>query len=155
MAAIQESAVAAASQPEPAETVMAAVAKEREHRATTTSIGTVLALRSITLRNEVAGTVRSVTLTPGQIMPSGTVLVALGVSVEQAELEAQEAQAALARSTLERLERLRQQSAASEEEADRGLAPGRQAGRACGSVHARPVSTAPLSVSSTALRGSP
>ena len=48
---------ASASQPEPMESVTASVAKQREHRRTTTSIGTVLALRSITLRNELAGTV--------------------------------------------------------------------------------------------------
>ena len=57
---------AAASQPEPTELVTATAAREVEHRPTTTSIGTVLALRSITLRNELAGTVRQVRLTPGE-----------------------------------------------------------------------------------------
>src|SRR5215510_8961856 len=42
----------AASQPEPAETIAVAVAQQREHNRTTTSIGTVVALRSITVRNE-------------------------------------------------------------------------------------------------------
>ncbi|HET8624020.1 MAG TPA: hypothetical protein VFM14_10695, partial [Gemmatimonadales bacterium] len=59
---------AAASQPEPMELVTAALAREVEHRPSTTSIGTVLALRSITLRNELAGTVKHVRLTPGQIV---------------------------------------------------------------------------------------
>ena len=59
---------ASANQPEPMESVTVAVAKEIEHRQTTTSIGTVLALRSITLRNELAGTVREVSLTPGQVV---------------------------------------------------------------------------------------
>jgi membrane fusion protein (multidrug efflux system) len=104
------------------ETVTAVVATEREHRATTTSIGTVLALRSITLRNEVAGTVRYVALTPGQIVAAGAVLVALDVSVEEAELKALQAQAALAQTTFERLERLREQNAASAEEADQARA---------------------------------
>ena len=48
---------AAANQPEPTEAVTAAAATERDYRPTTTSVGTVLALRSITLRNELAGTV--------------------------------------------------------------------------------------------------
>ena len=100
--AIAERNAASLSQPEPMESVTAAVAQEREHRPTTTSIGTVLALRSITLRNELPGTVREVRLAPGQIVEAGTVLVALDVSVEEAELKAQEAQAALARDAARR-----------------------------------------------------
>jgi membrane fusion protein (multidrug efflux system) len=52
-----ESELASAKQPEPVESVTAAVAKQLEYRGTTSSIGTVLALRSITLRNEVPGKV--------------------------------------------------------------------------------------------------
>ena len=44
----------------------AATVKQLEHRPVTTSIGTVFALRSITLSNEVAGTVRHAALTPGR-----------------------------------------------------------------------------------------
>jgi membrane fusion protein (multidrug efflux system) len=121
-AALQESDSAAASQPEPMESVMSAAATSRSYRATTTSIGTVLALRSITLRNEVAGLVRHVSLTPGDIVDAGTVLVALDVSVEEAELEAQEAQAVLAQTTLSRLEVLRKHGATSEEEVDQARA---------------------------------
>ena len=104
---IAASAAASANQPEPMEVITAAVATDREHRRTTTSIGTVLALRSITLKNEIAGTVERVHLTPGQIVEPGTVLVALDASVERADLQAQEAQAALAKTTLGRLEKLR------------------------------------------------
>src|SRR5688572_21504195 len=96
-AALREAEAASANQPEPTESVTAAVAQERQHRPTATSIGTVLALRSITLRNELAGTVRRVNLTPGQIVEPGTVLVALDISVEESELKAQEAEAALAK----------------------------------------------------------
>src|SRR5688572_7419015 len=87
---------AAANQPEPIESVAAATARERAHSRTTTSIGTVVALRSITVRNELPGTVRRVQLTPGQIVEAGTVLVGLDVSVEEAELQALQAQSALA-----------------------------------------------------------
>jgi membrane fusion protein (multidrug efflux system) len=121
-AEIQEADAAAASQPEPVESVTAAFAREIEHRPTTTSIGTVLALRSITLRNELPGTVRHVRLTPGQIVEPGTVLVALDVSVEEAELEAQEAQAELAETVLRRAQRLSQTRAVSEEDLDRARA---------------------------------
>ena len=113
---------AAASQPEPIESVTLAVARERQYRPTTTSVGTVLALSSITLRNELAGTVCEVTLTPGQVVEAGTVLVALDVSVEQAELDAETAQADLAATTLARLERLRETQATSQEEVDQARA---------------------------------
>jgi membrane fusion protein (multidrug efflux system) len=120
--AIQSSQAASASQPEPMETVTVALAKEIEHRQTTTSIGTVLALKSITLRNELAGTVRDVRLTPGQTVEQGMVLVALDVSVEEAELKAQEAQAALAKTVLARRQNLNQEMATTQEEIDRARA---------------------------------
>lgn len=112
----------AATSAEPVELVTVAPAVAREYRPTTTAIGTVLALRSITLRNELAGTVRQVSLRPGKLVEPGEVLVALDVSVEQAELAAQEAEAELARKTLERLERLRQHQATSQEEVDQARA---------------------------------
>ncbi|MGE3979415.1 MAG: efflux transporter periplasmic adaptor subunit, partial [Nitrospira sp.] len=91
---IQGEQAASANQPEPMESVTTAVARAIDHRQTTTSIGTVLALRSITLKNELAGTVREVRLIPGQIVEAGTLLVALDISVEEADLRAQEAQVA-------------------------------------------------------------
>jgi membrane fusion protein (multidrug efflux system) len=111
-----------AAYPEPAESVTAAVARAREHRQATTAIGTVMALRSVTLRNELAGTVRQVNLSPGRIVEAGAVLVALDVAVEQADLRAQEAQLELAKATLARLERLREFNATSEIEVDRARA---------------------------------
>jgi len=119
---LQESAVASARQPEPMESITVAVSRELEHRPTATSIGTILALRSISLRNELPGTVREVRLTPGQVVEKGTVLVALDVSVEEADLRAQQAQAALARSVLERRQHLRQDQATAQEEVDRARA---------------------------------
>src|SRR5256712_1852526 len=113
---------AAARQPEPVESVTLAVAKERQYRPTTTSVGTILALTSITLRNELPGTVRQVTLIPGQVVDAGTVLVALDVSVEAAELQAETAQADLAHTTLARQERLREAQATSQEEVDQACA---------------------------------
>ena len=57
---IHNQQAASANQLEPMESVTIAVARTIDHRQTTTSIGTVLALRSITLKNELAGTVREV-----------------------------------------------------------------------------------------------
>lgn len=119
---IQNQQAASANQPEPMESVTIAVARAIDHRQTTTSIGTVLALRSITLKNELAGTVREVRLTPGQIVEAGALLVALDVSVEEAELRAQEAQAALTRTVLTRRQHLSQELATTQEEVDRARA---------------------------------
>src|SRR5512134_412519 len=112
----------ASAHPEPTESVTAALATAREHRPSTSAIGTVLALRSVTLRNELAGTVKQVALHPGQVVEAGTVLVALDVSVEQADLRAQEAQLALAKTALERLEKLREHNATSDVEVDKARA---------------------------------
>ncbi len=117
-ASIAESEAVAAGQPEPAESIAVAIARSREHVRTTTSIGTVVALQSITVRNEVSGTVRQVALVPGSIVEAGTVLVGLDVSVEQAELRALEAQAELARTQFARMERMVGLRAASEMELD-------------------------------------
>lgn len=121
-ASVREANAAAASQPEPVETVTAVGATERDYRPAATSIGTVLALRSITLRNEVPGTIRRVALGPGRIVDAGMVLVAFDVSVEEAELRAQEAQAELAQTLLARTERMTQRRAASQVELDNARA---------------------------------
>src|SRR5438309_8366043 len=121
-AAARKADAAAASQPEPVESVTLAVARARQYRPATTAVGTILALNSITLRNELAGTVSQVTLVPGQVVEAGVVLVALDVSVEQAELQAQNAQADLAETTLARLERLQEARATSQEEVDQARA---------------------------------
>jgi membrane fusion protein (multidrug efflux system) len=120
--AMQNNAAASANQPEPMEVVTAAVAKQLDHRATTTSIGTVLALRSITLRNELAGTVSQARLTSGHIVEAGAMLVTLDVSVEEAELKAQEAQALLAKTVLARRQHLSEDLATAQEEVDRARA---------------------------------
>ncbi len=122
VSALRANDAAAARQPEPMEVVTAAAAVAREHQPTTTSIGTVLALRSISLKNELAGTVRDVALAPGEIVEEGKILVALDVSVEEAELKAQEAQAALAATSLDRMQRALATRAASELDVDRARA---------------------------------
>ena len=117
-ASIAQADATAASQPEPAESIVTAVAREHQHIRTTTSIGTVVALRSITVRNELAGTVKQVALEPGKIVDAGAVLVALDVSVEEADLQALQAQAELARTQFARMQRMSEHRAASEMEVD-------------------------------------
>ena len=111
-----------AAQPEPMEAVAVATARPFAHRRTITSVGTVVALRSISLRNELSGTVRQVGLVPGSIVEKGRVLIGLDVSVEEAELRALEAQASLAESLLGRTERASAGGAVSDSELDRARA---------------------------------
>ena len=120
--AIQAATAAAASQPEPMESVMVAEAKPRQHTPATTAIGTVIAIRSVTLRNELAGTVRKVNLEPGRIVEPGTVLVALDVAVEEADLASERAQAHLAEVNLDRTQRMVEQRAMSAMELDQAVA---------------------------------
>src|SRR6267142_7019738 len=116
---IEKTNASAMNHPEPMEAVTAAIAKEREYRRTTTSIGTVRALRSVMLRNEIPGTVKQVMLEPGKIVEEGNVLVALDVSVEEAELKVQEAQAQLAEKELVRIQQMSKDQVASVIELDR------------------------------------
>ena len=117
-----EARALAAAEQAPVETVRAAFVEPRAHRPTTTAIGTVLALRSITLRNELPGTVAEVRLEPGAVVEPGDVLVALDVSVERAELEALRARAALAETLYRRAANLNAERALSDEELDKALA---------------------------------
>src|SRR5690606_936371 len=80
------------------------------------------ATRSISLRNELPGTVRWVGLRSGQVVEAGTVLVALDVSVEEAELRALKARAELAQTTLERTQRMAARQAVSAIELDNARA---------------------------------
>src|SRR2546429_8196953 len=72
-ASVREADAAAASQPEPIESVTLASARARQYRPATTAVGTILALNSITLRNELPGTVRQVMLAPGRVVDSGKI----------------------------------------------------------------------------------
>jgi membrane fusion protein (multidrug efflux system) len=120
--ALRAEEAASASQPEPVESVIAAAATELEYRATTSAVGTILATRSITLRNEVPGKVAQVHLAPGHVVDAGALLVALDVAVEEAELAALQAQAQLAEVSLARAQDLRGQGIVPETEFDRARA---------------------------------
>jgi membrane fusion protein (multidrug efflux system) len=115
---LAEAASAAANQAEPIESVAVAVAQQANHFRATTAIGTVVATRSISVRNELPGTVRRVALQPGRIVEPGEVLVALDISVEEADLRALEAQAKLAETQYERMQRMNRERAASDMEVD-------------------------------------
>lgn len=121
-AANEAAAAAAAAQPPPTWAVEAATVASRPFARSTTSIGTVRALQSITLRNELPGTVHKVSLQTGQVVEAGAVLVELDVAVEMAELQALEAEAKLAGSMLARMEQALAKQGASAADVDRARA---------------------------------
>lgn len=119
----QQAAAAAASQmPEFPTAIETAEVHTHPYAKTTTAIGTVRALQSITLRNELPGTVHTVALKSGEIVDAGALLVELDVAVETAELQALEAEARLAESMLGRMEKALKDQGASAADVDRARA---------------------------------
>lgn len=71
-------------------------------RNSTSSVGTILAPRSITVNNELPGTVSEVLFQPGSLVEAGAVLLRQDITVEAAQLKAAEAREAFTKSTFER-----------------------------------------------------
>jgi membrane fusion protein, multidrug efflux system len=117
-----KSAAEAAMMPEPMEVVKTAISEERGFTKFTTVTGTVRALKSIVLQNELDGTVAESKLTSGAIVEAGDILVAFDLGVEEAEMKAQEAQAEFARVTLDRITPLSKGQAVATSELDRARA---------------------------------
>lgn len=105
--------------PEPAEAVASAVAREGEWSAMTRAIGTVVAIKELEIRNELSGVVAELGFTSGSVVEQGQLLVQFDVRQEQATLAAAEAEARLAKLTLDRRESLRNSSAFSPQDFDK------------------------------------
>lgn len=76
---------------EPAEAVEIVVARTARWQPTAQLSGTVIALRSVTVSNEVAGVVTEVGFESGQVVEAGQVLLRLDASTDQADLRAAQA----------------------------------------------------------------
>ncbi len=99
-----QEALAAAK--EPVEAVASVRARVTPFAEESRSIGTVVATRTVDLRNELAGTVTHVGFRSGQVVPRGAVLMRMDSSEERARLAAQTARAAVAAKNLERSKEL-------------------------------------------------
>ena len=91
-------------------------------RNSTTTVGTVLAPRSVQLRTEVVGTVSEMTFLPGQIVDADQVLLKLDTSVEEAQLAGAQAVLKIAESTLKRTQQAADLRAISELELEQASA---------------------------------
>jgi len=91
-------------------------------RNSTTTVGTVLAPRSIQLRTEVAGTVADMPLKPGDVVDIDQLLLKLDTSVEEAQLAGAKAVMKIAASTLKRTKQAADSQALSELELEQASA---------------------------------
>jgi membrane fusion protein (multidrug efflux system) len=116
---IQAGMAAAAAFPEPVEAVASVAARDGTWSATTRAIGTVVALRQVEIRNEIAGVVSELGFTSGATVTAGQLLVKFDTRQEEAALAGAEADARLAKVTLERREKLQGSAAFSAQELDK------------------------------------
>src|SRR5216683_2407253 len=86
----------------PPESVTSAKVQATEWEASRAAVGTLVALRAVTVASEVPGLVRRIGFDSGAFVRRGEVLVELDASTEEAQLAAARADAELARATLER-----------------------------------------------------
>ncbi len=93
----------------PPESVTAAQAKPVEWRPVHSAVGTLVALRNVTLAAELTGAVREIAFENGSLVKQGQLLVRQDTSTEEAQLEGAIADQALAKQTLERAQRLRKE----------------------------------------------
>lgn len=86
----------------PPETVGTAVAQAETWETTVSTVGSISGLRSVTVSNEVPGTISKIRFESGQIVREGQVLVELDAEVERAQQASAESRRDLAERTLKR-----------------------------------------------------
>jgi membrane fusion protein, multidrug efflux system len=102
----------------PPEAVTSAKVESGEWGATRAAIGSLVAVRGVTLGAELPGTVRQIDFESGTFVKHGAVLVRLDTSAEEAQLSAAVADAHFAHVNLERARRLRQNEVNSQADLD-------------------------------------
>jgi membrane fusion protein (multidrug efflux system) len=125
----------AAFQPPP-EAVTTIVAQEEEWPATLSAIGTVAAVRGVTVSADLPGTVDRISFESGRGVREGEVLVQLDTRQERAQLAAIEAQRDLARLNLNRMNDLLAQRVISQAEYDRAMAEHKETDARVGEITA-------------------
>ena len=116
---IQVAIAAGQATPEPVEAVVSVRAREGEWSTSTRAIGSVVALRQVEIRNEIAGVISEIGFTSGAVVEKGALIVKFDTRQEEAALAASEAEARLAKLTLDRRESLRGSAAFSAQEFDK------------------------------------
>ncbi len=125
----------AAFQPPP-EAVTTIVARQERWPATLGAIGTVAAVRGVTVAADLPGIVERITFDSGKRVEAGDVLVQLDTRQEQAQLAAAEAQRDLSRANLDRMRSLKDQRIVAQAEYDQAEAQDKQAEATAGEIRA-------------------
>ena len=111
----------------PPETVTTAQARPESWEATLDAVGSLEAVQGVTVAAELSGKVAHIAFTPGTHVQAGSILLQQDTSSEEAQLQAAEAQAALAKINFERLRLLVETNAVSKAAYDDGEAKHKQA----------------------------
>jgi membrane fusion protein, multidrug efflux system len=133
---IQATIAQASSFQPPPEAVTTIEAVREEWPASLGAIGTVHAVRGVTVSADLPGVVESITFESGRPVREGEVLVSLDTRQERAQLAAAEAQRDLARLSLDRVRGLVEQGIVAQAELDRVTAEHRQAEARVGEIRA-------------------
>lgn len=120
----------------PPEAVTTTVARAERWRASLQAIGTVAAVRGVTVSADLPGVVEAIAFESGGRVGAGEVLVRLDTRQETAQLAAAEARRDLARLNLDRIRGLREKGVASQAERDAAVAEFDQAEAAMGEIRA-------------------
>jgi membrane fusion protein (multidrug efflux system) len=133
---IQAGMAQAASFQPPPEAVTTINAQPERWPATLGAIGTVEAVRGVTVSADLPGVVESITFESGRSVREGETLVRLDTRQERAQLAAAEAQRDLAKVNLDRTQGLVEQGILAEAELDQRTAEHRQAEARVGEIKA-------------------
>jgi len=106
----------------PPEAVTTIVAAKEEWASTRRAIGTVAAVRGVTVSADLPGMVQKIDFESGRAVKEGEVLVELDTSQERAQLDAAKAQRDLTRLTLDRMNELKTKGVTSQSEVDQAQA---------------------------------
>jgi membrane fusion protein (multidrug efflux system) len=120
----------------PPEAVTTIVANRERWPDTVEAVGTVAAVRGVTVAADQPGIVEKITFTSGASVKAGELLVQLDTRQEQAQLAAAESQRDLSRLNLERMVSLLQQRVVAKAEYDRAAAEAKQAEATAGEIRA-------------------
>src|SRR5712692_4874618 len=120
----------------PPESVTSAKAETAEWQGARAAIGSLIAVRGVTLGSEVTGMVREISFDSGTSVKKGALLVRLDISTELAQLESTRADATLAKLTLARARNLRQTGANTAADLDAADARAKQTEAAVASLEA-------------------
>jgi membrane fusion protein (multidrug efflux system) len=111
----------------PPEAVASAKVEQARWEATRAAIGSLVAVRGVTIAADLPGRVRDIAFESGAFVKRGAVLVRLDTSAEEAQLASALAEASLARTNLERARALRRGGANAQADLDTADARSQQA----------------------------